>query len=65
MDVSTSTTAGLFHCAVCQIDITPREGISVHAGAFFSMNENPWEGPFLCLRCKVKKDDMHGAREPT
>ncbi|CAM6113827.1 unnamed protein product [Calypogeia fissa] len=43
-------------CAVCQAAIAPSEGISVHAGSFFST----WEGPFLCVDCKRKQDAMEG-----
>lgn len=56
------TVSGLFSCAVCQSDITPSEGISVHAGSFFSGSMRSWEGPFLCASCKLKKDAMEGKR---
>ncbi|MCO5552231.1 hypothetical protein L7F22_005743 [Adiantum nelumboides] len=54
-----------FHCAVCEIDITPRDGLSVHAGSFFSMSSKPWEGPFLCALCKLKQDAMYGKKKQT
>ncbi|XP_077244633.1 putative protein phosphatase 2C 15 isoform X2 [Tasmannia lanceolata] len=57
-----STTSGLFTCAVCQVDLAPSEGISVHAGAIFSTSAKPWEGPFLCASCRNKKDAMEGKR---
>uniref|UniRef100_A0A0D6QXX2 protein-serine/threonine phosphatase n=1 Tax=Araucaria cunninghamii TaxID=56994 RepID=A0A0D6QXX2_ARACU len=56
------TVSGLFACAVCQTDITPSEGISVHAGSFFSGAMRSWKGPFLCASCKLKKDAMEGKR---
>lgn len=56
------STSGLFTCAVCQIDLAPSEGISVHAGSLFSTSSKPWEGPFLCMDCRNKKDAMEGKR---
>lgn len=61
-EYAVQTVSGLFACAVCQTDITPSEGISVHAGSFFSGNMHSWEGPFLCASCKLKKDAMEGKR---
>ncbi|KAJ6854115.1 putative protein phosphatase 2C 15 [Iris pallida] len=63
-DSSTSvhTTSGLFMCAICQVDLAPSEGISVHAGSFFSTSSKPWQGPFLCAACRNKKDAMEGKR---
>lgn len=60
--VSMSAASELFQCAICQTRLSPSEGISVHAGSFFSMNAKPWEGPFLCMSCKLKKDAMEGKR---
>lgn len=62
-DSSAPAASGLFHCAICRVDITPREGISVHAGSFFSISAKPWEGPFLCVSCKLKKDAMEGKKQ--
>ncbi|GAY47582.1 hypothetical protein CUMW_105500, partial [Citrus unshiu] len=56
------STSGLFTCAVCQIDLAPSEGISVHAGSIFSTSSKPWQGPFLCTDCRNKKDAMEGKR---
>lgn len=56
------STSGLFTCAVCQIDLAPSEGISVHAGSIFSTSSKPWQGPFLCADCRNKKDAMEGKR---
>ncbi|KAG2709399.1 hypothetical protein I3760_05G236900 [Carya illinoinensis] len=56
------STSGLFVCAVCQVDLAPSEGISVHAGAIFSTSTKPWQGPFLCADCRNKKDAMEGKR---
>lgn len=53
---------GLFVCAVCQVDLAPSEGISVHAGSIFSTSSIPWQGPFLCADCRNKKDAMEGKR---
>ncbi|KAI0513594.1 hypothetical protein KFK09_009621 [Dendrobium nobile] len=52
----------LFKCAICQLDLAPCEGISVHAGSIFSTSSRPWEGPFLCADCRIKKDAMEGKR---
>ncbi|XP_076918932.1 putative protein phosphatase 2C 15 [Bidens hawaiensis] len=57
-----STTSGLFTCAVCQVDLAATEGISVHAGLIFSTSSTPWQGPFLCVGCRDKKDAMEGKR---
>ncbi|EES00766.2 hypothetical protein SORBI_3003G167000 [Sorghum bicolor] len=55
-------TSSLFTCAICQLDLEPSEGISVHAGSIFSSSSRPWEGPFLCSDCRDKKDAMEGKR---
>ncbi|KAL1531855.1 protein-serine/threonine phosphatase [Salvia divinorum] len=55
-------TGGLFTCAVCQADLAPNEGVSVHAGSIFSVSSKPWQGPFLCTDCRDKKDAMEGKR---
>ncbi|KAI8539066.1 hypothetical protein RHMOL_Rhmol09G0152600 [Rhododendron molle] len=61
-ECSSQSTTGLFICAVCQVDLAPSEGISVHAGSIFSMSSKPWQGPFLCADCRDKKDAMEGKR---
>ncbi|KAF5745248.1 protein phosphatase 2C 15 isoform X3 [Tripterygium wilfordii] len=61
-DNAAQSTSGLFMCAVCQVDLAPSEGISVHAGSIFSMSSKPWQGPFLCAECRHKKDAMEGKR---
>lgn len=61
-ECTTSSTSGLFACAVCQVDLAPSEGISVHAGGIFSTSSKPWQGPFLCSDCRNKKDAMEGKR---
>ncbi|XWS68832.1 hypothetical protein CRYUN_Cryun04dG0126800 [Craigia yunnanensis] len=61
-DSAGQTTSGLFICAVCQVDLAPSEGISVHAGSIFSTSSKPWQGPFLCACCRNKKDAMEGKR---
>ncbi|XP_004501576.2 probable protein phosphatase 2C 12 isoform X2 [Cicer arietinum] len=52
----------LFVCAVCQIEIKPGEGISVHEGTDKPGKLRPWDGPFLCLSCQEKKEAMEGKR---
>ncbi|CAI9763647.1 unnamed protein product [Fraxinus pennsylvanica] len=52
----------LFMCAVCQVEIKPGEGVSVHAGSSDSRKVRPWDGPFLCLSCQEKKEAMEGKR---
>ncbi|KAJ9166213.1 hypothetical protein P3X46_020995 [Hevea brasiliensis] len=52
----------LFTCAVCQVEIKPEEGISIHAGSTNSRKLRPWDGPFLCLSCQEKKEAMEGKR---
>ncbi|MQM11111.1 hypothetical protein Taro_044016 [Colocasia esculenta] len=62
-ETSTShATPGLFTCAICQVDLAPSEGFSVHAGSIFSTSAKPWQGPFLCATCRDKKDAMEGKR---
>ncbi|KMZ67342.1 putative Protein phosphatase [Zostera marina] len=53
----------LFLCAICQLEMKPGVGISVHAG---SSNHNllrPWNGPFLCSSCQAKKEAMEGTKK--
>ncbi|KAK8627305.1 hypothetical protein V6N13_134919 [Hibiscus sabdariffa] len=57
-----TTSGGIFTCGVCQVDLAPSEGISVHAGSIFSTSSKPWQGPFLCAGCRNKKDAMEGKR---
>ncbi|KAL2458942.1 putative protein phosphatase 2C 12 [Forsythia ovata] len=52
----------LFMCAVCQVEIKPGEGVSVHAGSSDSRKVRPWDGPFLCSSCQEKKEAMEGKR---
>lgn len=52
----------LFMCAICQVEMKPEEGISIHAGSTYSGKLRPWDGPFLCLSCQEKKDAMEGKR---
>jgi len=61
-DLDGRRTSSLFTCAICQLDLEPSEGISVHAGSIFSSTSRPWEGPFLCSDCREKKDAMEGKR---
>lgn len=50
----------LFICAVCQVEIKPGEGISIHEGAPNPLKLRPWDGPFLCSSCQEKKEAMEG-----
>ncbi|KAF8377530.1 hypothetical protein HHK36_030912 [Tetracentron sinense] len=52
----------LFVCAVCQLEMRPGEGISVHAGASNPRKLRPSDGPFLCSSCQAKKEAMEGKR---
>ncbi|QHN93589.1 putative protein phosphatase 2C [Arachis hypogaea] len=53
----------LFICAVCQVEIKPGEGISIHAGKTNPGKLRPWDGPFLCSSCQEKKEAMEGLRK--
>ncbi|KAF8401403.1 hypothetical protein HHK36_012342 [Tetracentron sinense] len=65
-DFPSSTNCGLFRCAICQVDQLPSDGLSVNSGPFFSPASKPWEGPFLCKSCRIKKDAMEGKKaEPS
>ncbi|KAK9139264.1 hypothetical protein Scep_008945 [Stephania cephalantha] len=61
-DFPWKTNSELFRCAICQVDQPPGEGLSVNSGPFFSPTSKPWEGPFLCTNCRMKKDAMEGKR---
>lgn len=52
----------LFMCAVCQVEVKPGEGVSIHAGTANCGKLRPWDGPFLCASCQEKKDAMEGKR---
>ncbi|KAK4770531.1 hypothetical protein SAY87_031063 [Trapa incisa] len=52
----------LFTCAICQVDMKPGEGISIHAESPNPGNSRPWDGPFLCSSCQEKKETMEGKR---
>uniref|UniRef100_A0A5B7AQ64 protein-serine/threonine phosphatase n=1 Tax=Davidia involucrata TaxID=16924 RepID=A0A5B7AQ64_DAVIN len=52
----------LFMCAVCQLEMKPGEGISIHKASSNSGKLRPWDGPFLCLCCQKKKEAMEGKR---
>ncbi|CAJ2641012.1 unnamed protein product [Trifolium pratense] len=52
----------MFVCAVCQVEIKPGEGISVHEDAPNQGKPRPWDGPFLCSSCQEKKQAMEGRR---
>lgn len=50
----------LHDCAVCQLEMKPGEGISVHGTMPKHSRVDPWGGPFLCSSCQVKKEAMEG-----
>ncbi|KAK7352401.1 hypothetical protein VNO80_17822 [Phaseolus coccineus] len=52
----------LFICAVCQVEIKPGEGISIHVGLSNPGRLRPWDGPFLCSSCQEKREAMEGKR---
>ncbi|KAE8683346.1 putative protein phosphatase 2C 12 [Hibiscus syriacus] len=52
----------LFMCAICQLELKPGEGISVHADSSTSVKLRLWDGPFPCSSCQVKKEAMEGKR---
>ncbi|KAH9611923.1 hypothetical protein KSS87_014541 [Heliosperma pusillum] len=51
----------LFMCAICQVEIKPGEGISIHSGSS-NRKTRPWDGPFLCQGCQEKREAMEGKR---
>ncbi|GMI85023.1 hypothetical protein like AT1G09160 [Hibiscus trionum] len=63
-DFPPNAKSGTFKCAVCQIDQPPAEGLAENSGLlpFFSVASKPWDGPFLCTKCRNKKDAMEGKR---
>ncbi|THF98128.1 hypothetical protein TEA_002018 [Camellia sinensis var. sinensis] len=61
-DFPLDSNSGLVRCAVCQVDQSPSDGLSVNSGPYFSPASKPWEGPFLCANCRQKKDAMEGKR---
>ncbi|CAM8915852.1 unnamed protein product [Rhodiola kirilowii] len=54
----------LFICAVCQVEMKPGEGVSIHSDSARPGKLRPWDGPFLCLSCQEKKVAMEGNRGP-
>nr|XP_043637138.1 probable protein phosphatase 2C 12 [Erigeron canadensis] len=51
----------LFSCAVCQVEMKPGEGVSIHTGSLTNRkNSRPWDGPFLCVSCQEKREAMEG-----
>ncbi|KAL7235290.1 hypothetical protein ACSBR1_018733 [Camellia fascicularis] len=61
-DFPLNSNSGLVRCAVCQVDQSPSDGLSVNSGPYFSPASKPWEGLFLCANCRQKKDAMEGKR---
>ncbi|KAH0654394.1 hypothetical protein KY289_032072 [Solanum tuberosum] len=52
----------LYICAICQVEIKPAKGISIHIGSSNTRNFRLWDGPFLCSSCQEKKEAMEGKR---
>ncbi|PKI50652.1 probable protein phosphatase 2C 12 [Punica granatum] len=52
----------LFTCAVCQVEMKPGEGVSIHTGSSNPGNSRPWDGPFLCSSCQERREFMEGKR---
>jgi hypothetical protein len=52
----------LFICAICQVELKPNQGISVHEDSSQPGNLRRWDGPFLCQSCQEKKEAMEGKR---
>ncbi|CAD5171926.1 unnamed protein product [Musa acuminata subsp. malaccensis] len=52
----------LFICAICQIELKPDEGISIHGIPSVPRKQHPWDGPFLCISCQEKREAMEGKR---
>ncbi|KAG0449053.1 hypothetical protein HPP92_027505 [Vanilla planifolia] len=52
----------LLSCAVCQVELKPGEGLSVHLGSSKSAKVSPVDGPLLCRSCQAKKEAMEGMR---
>ncbi|KAJ3697150.1 hypothetical protein LUZ61_000855 [Rhynchospora tenuis] len=60
-DHTTSNIFEPYNCAVCQLEMKPGEGISVHSTAIKPIGiRSPWDGPFLCVSCQEKKEAMEG-----
>lgn len=52
----------LFICAICQVELKPNQGISVHEDSSQPGSLRRWDGPFLCQSCQEKKEAMEGKR---
>ncbi|XP_074264119.1 putative protein phosphatase 2C 12 [Silene latifolia] len=50
----------LFMCAICQLEIKPGQGVSIHNAS--DRKTRPWDGPFLCQSCQEKREAMEGKR---
>ncbi|XP_034597411.1 probable protein phosphatase 2C 15 isoform X2 [Setaria viridis] len=50
----------LFICAICQVELKPNQGISVHEDSSQPGSLRRWDGPFLCQSCQEKKEAMEG-----
>jgi rubredoxin len=55
----------LHDCAVCQLEMKPGEGVSVHGNMPKHSRVDPWGGPFLCSSCQAKKVAMEGKLHST
>eukprot|EP00262_Sarcandra_glabra_P005945 TRINITY_DN1790_c1_g1_i3.p2 TRINITY_DN1790_c1_g1~~TRINITY_DN1790_c1_g1_i3.p2 ORF type:complete len:178 (+),score=33.33 TRINITY_DN1790_c1_g1_i3:807-1340(+) len=60
-DFPLKTSSGLYRCAVCQVDQTLSESLSINVDLCLPTSKS-LEGPFLCPECRIKKDAMEGKR---
>ncbi|KAI3971688.1 hypothetical protein MKW92_017472 [Papaver armeniacum] len=47
---------------LCNLFKLFRFGISIHSGSENPGTSRPWDGPFLCSACQIKKEAMEGKR---
>lgn len=59
---SSKPNTGPIRCAICQIDQTPDEGVTINGDSFLSHSSKKVEGAFFCADCQKKKDAMEGKR---
>lgn len=61
-DLPLKENSSLPRCAVCQVDQSPNEDISVISSSLLSPSLELSEGLILCDNCRKKKDAMEGKR---
>ncbi|KAJ6876675.1 LOW QUALITY PROTEIN: hypothetical protein NC651_029623 [Populus alba x Populus x berolinensis] len=57
-----NTNSGLCRCAVCQVDQTPGDSLSVNSCSFFSLDQSHGKAPSSAVTVRKKKDAMEGKR---